>query len=82
MRCRLQRRERGLFFALGALSIPAVFVTHDHADAMMLADRIAVLRAGTIVQYGPAPEIFAKPANTFVARFSGINHRQDRDGRN
>jgi molybdate/tungstate transport system ATP-binding protein len=62
---------------LHAVSIPAIFVTHDHADAMMLADRIAVLREGVVVQHGLATEIFAKPANTFVARFVGTENILD-----
>jgi molybdate/tungstate transport system ATP-binding protein len=68
-----QLRDELLSF-LRALSIPAIFVTHDHADAMMLADRIAVLRGGAVVQYGPAAEIFARPASTFVARFLGVEN--------
>ena len=56
------------------LSVPAIFVTHDYTDAMTLADRIAVLREGAIVQYGAATEIFTKPANGFVARFVGVEN--------
>jgi molybdate/tungstate transport system ATP-binding protein len=62
---------------LRALSIPAIVVTHDHTDAMMLADRIAVLHEGAIMQCGPATEIFAKPANAFVARFLGAENILD-----
>ena len=46
---------------LRTLSLPAVFVTHDHTDAMMLGDRIAVLREGAVVQDGPAALVFARP---------------------
>lgn len=59
---------------LRALAIPAVFVTHDRSDAMTLADRIVILRDGAAVQSGPAAEIFHKPANSFVARFVGIEN--------
>lgn len=59
---------------LRTLSMPAIFVTHDHADAMMLADRIVILRDGGVVQAGVAAEIFAQPANTFVARFLGVEN--------
>lgn len=59
---------------LRTLSVPAIFVTHDYTDAMTLADRIAVLREGAIVQYGAATEIFTKPANGFVARFVGVEN--------
>ena len=62
---------------LRALSIPAIFVTHDHTDAMTLADKIVVLRDGAMMQSGPAAEIFRKPANAFVARFIGIENILD-----
>jgi molybdate/tungstate transport system ATP-binding protein len=59
---------------LRALSIPAIFVTHDHTDAMTLADKIVVLRDGVMMQSGPAAEIFRKPASSFVARFVGVEN--------
>jgi molybdate/tungstate transport system ATP-binding protein len=68
-----QLREELLSF-LRALTIPAIFVTHDHDDAMRLADKIVVLREGAVMQAGPAMEIFAKPANAFVARFIGVEN--------
>jgi ABC-type Fe3+/spermidine/putrescine transport system ATPase subunit len=66
------RDELKLF--LRALALPAVFVTHDHDEAMALADSIVVLRDGTIVQSGHAPDVFDKPATAFVARFLGIEN--------
>ena len=68
-----QLRDELLSF-LRALSIPAIFVTHDHTDAMTLADRIVVLRDGTAMQSGAAAEIFRKPATAFVARFVGVEN--------
>ncbi len=59
---------------LHALAIPAIFVTHDHDDAVALADTIVVLRDGAIVQSGAAAAIFGKPANSFVARFVGVEN--------
>ena len=59
---------------LRALAIPAVFVTHDHDEAMALADTMVVLRDGGIVQSGSAAEIFNKPASSFVARFVGVEN--------
>lgn len=59
---------------LRKLAIPAIFVTHDRDDAMMLADKIVVLRDGTIMQSGTAAEIFQKPANSFIARFVGVEN--------
>jgi multiple sugar transport system ATP-binding protein len=47
------------------------FVTHDQVEAMTMADRIAVLNKGHILQLGGAFDIYNKPANTFVASFVG-----------
>jgi len=43
-------------------------VTHDQAEAMTLADRIVVIGDRTIQQVGTPAEVYARPANTFVAR--------------
>ena len=48
-----------------------VLVTHDQDEAMSMADRIAVMDAGRIVQCGPPREIYDHPATRFVARFVG-----------
>jgi multiple sugar transport system ATP-binding protein len=48
-----------------------VYVTHDQAEAMTLADRVAVLRDGALEQLGTPREIYAAPATAFVARFVG-----------
>jgi molybdate/tungstate transport system ATP-binding protein len=62
---------------LRALAIPAIFVTHDHADAVALADQIVVLRDGALVQRGPAAEILRRPINSFVARFVAVDNILD-----
>jgi multiple sugar transport system ATP-binding protein len=49
-----------------------VYVTHDQAEAMTMADRIVVMRAGHIEQIGTPLEIYRRPANLFVATFFGI----------
>ena len=49
----------------------AVYVTHDQAEALAIADRIAVMREGRIVQVGTGPELYDNPANRFVAEFLG-----------
>jgi multiple sugar transport system ATP-binding protein len=53
------------------LAITTVFVTHDQAEALALADRIAVMESGRIRQLGTPREVYRRPANTFVASFIG-----------
>jgi ABC-type sugar transport system ATPase subunit len=48
-----------------------VYVTHDQAEAMTLATRIAILQHGEIVQVGAPLELYRRPVNTFVATFLG-----------
>jgi len=48
-----------------------VYVTHDQAEALTLADRIVVMRNGRVQQIGTPDEIYEHPANTFVASFLG-----------
>ncbi len=48
-----------------------LFVTHDQIEALTMADRIAVLNQGRIVQVGTPDEIYDQPANTFVAQLVG-----------
>ena len=53
------------------LKATIVYVTHDQAEAMTLADRIVVFNAGRIEQAGPPLDLYRRPANTFVAGFLG-----------
>jgi multiple sugar transport system ATP-binding protein len=53
------------------LGATALYVTHDHVEAMTLADRIAVMRSGRIVQLGTPREIYERPATSFVGAFLG-----------
>jgi multiple sugar transport system ATP-binding protein len=48
-----------------------IYVTHDQVEAMTLADRIAVLSAGKVIQYASPDEIYNRPAAKFVAGFTG-----------
>jgi len=48
-----------------------IYVTHDQVEAMTLADKIVVLRAGNIEQVGPPLELYRAPRNVFVAGFIG-----------
>ncbi|MGH9920185.1 MAG: ABC transporter ATP-binding protein, partial [Nitrososphaerales archaeon] len=49
----------------------AIYVTHDQAEAMALADMIAIMSDGHLMQYGPPLEVYSKPQNSFVAGFVG-----------
>ena len=48
-----------------------VYVTHDQMEAMSMGDRIAIMNEGVLQQVGPPHEVYADPANLFVARFIG-----------
>lgn len=54
-----------------ALKTTTLYVTHDQTEAMTLADRIVVLRAGKIEQVGTPDELYQRPSNRFVAGFIG-----------
>jgi iron(III) transport system ATP-binding protein len=57
--------------------ITAVYVTHDQAEALSMADRIAVMNAGRIEQLGTPREIYTRPASVFVAGFIGETNFTD-----
>jgi spermidine/putrescine transport system ATP-binding protein len=48
-----------------------VYITHSLEEAMVMSDRIAIMRAGEIIQLGSADEIYARPESRFVAEFMG-----------
>ena len=50
---------------------PAIFVTHDQQEAFAIADRVAVMRAGRVVQSGAPGEVWTAPVDEWVARFVG-----------
>lgn len=64
MRAELKRLQKDL-------GITTIYVTHDQLEAMTMAERIAVMNAGTLQQYGTPDEIYYKPVNRFVAGFIG-----------
>jgi multiple sugar transport system ATP-binding protein len=68
LRTELRRELKQLHRELGATMI---YVTHDQVEAMTLASRVAVMRGGRIQQIGAPGEVYAKPANMFVAGFLG-----------
>ncbi|PZQ50679.1 MAG: polyamine ABC transporter ATP-binding protein [Rhodovulum sulfidophilum] len=53
------------------LGVTIIYVTHDQEEAVMMADRIAVMRGGRIEQIGRADDLYDRPANAFVADFIG-----------
>jgi putative spermidine/putrescine transport system ATP-binding protein len=68
----LRERLRGeVNRLLRTLGITAIYVTHDQAEAMVLGDRIVVMRKGAIAQTGTPRDIYFAPASRFVAEFIG-----------
>jgi sn-glycerol 3-phosphate transport system ATP-binding protein len=53
------------------LGITSLFVTHDQVEAMTLAQRMIVMNAGVVEQFGTPEEVYTQPATTFVASFMG-----------
>jgi thiamine transport system ATP-binding protein len=76
LRRRLQTDLRELF---EQLALTVVHVTHDVGEAFELGDRVAVLRAGRIAQVATPDELWARPADDWVARFLGMTNIE-RDG--
>lgn len=58
-----------------------IYITHSLEEAMVMSDRIAIMRAGRFEQIGPAEEIYAKPKSRFVAEFMGEVNLFRADGR-
>ncbi|WP_077073433.1 ABC transporter ATP-binding protein [Mailhella massiliensis] len=68
------------------LATTSIYVTHDQVEAMTLAEKILVLRAGHIEQYGTPDDVYLRPASVFVAQFMGspsmnIVHATAEDGK-
>lgn len=70
LRLRMREELKALQRKLG---MTMVLVTHDQEEALQLADRIAILHGGELVQYGSPPELYRAPANQFVADFLGLD---------
>lgn len=66
MRGELKRLQR-------ELGTTMVFVTHDQEEALILADSIAVMSEGELLQLSSAEEVFRHPANDYIASFLGLN---------
>jgi iron(III) transport system ATP-binding protein len=68
LRGRVRAEVRDILRAAGAT---AVFVTHDQEEALSLADRVAVMQAGELLQIGTPADLYGNPARRFVAEFVG-----------
>ncbi|HET7029513.1 MAG TPA: ABC transporter ATP-binding protein [Candidatus Limnocylindrales bacterium] len=68
LRISMRGEIRRLQQRLGATT---VYVTHDQAEALTMADRVCVISDGLVQQYAPPQEVFDRPANRFVAGFVG-----------
>ncbi len=71
LRERLARELRGILRAAGTT---ALMVTHDHEEAFTVADRMAVMRAGRVVQQGQIDEVWRRPVDADTALFLGYAH--------
>jgi ABC-type Fe3+/spermidine/putrescine transport system ATPase subunit len=56
------------------LQLPTLYVTHDQAEAFALADQIAILQNGRILQMGTPDQIYQQPEHIYVARFLGLTN--------
>ncbi|MBA2239943.1 MAG: ABC transporter ATP-binding protein [Solirubrobacterales bacterium] len=68
LRERLRDEIRGILAGAG---VTALFVTHDQQEALSLAERVAVMRDGRIVQAGTPEEVYTRPASRWMAEFLG-----------
>jgi len=68
LRQHVQLEIRRLHRAHGRTTI---YVTHDQEEALVMSDRIAIMREGAIEQIGGAEELYRRPGNAFVAEFLG-----------
>jgi putative spermidine/putrescine transport system ATP-binding protein len=62
-----------------SLGLTTVYVTHDQEEALSMADRLVVLRDGSVQQVGSPEEVYAHPANRYVAGFMGYRNMLELD---
>ncbi|MCD4525262.1 ABC transporter ATP-binding protein [Nocardioides sp. cx-173] len=74
LRDRLRLELRALQQQLG---LTCIYVTHDQSEAIALADRIAIMRHGRVVQLGSPEEIYDRPATAEIADFIGVSNILD-----
>jgi molybdopterin-binding protein len=56
------------------MGITIIHITHEHSEAIVLADRIAVMNGGEILQVGTPEQVFRKPNSEFIANFVGVEN--------
>jgi iron(III) transport system ATP-binding protein len=82
LRDEIRSEVAGLLRASGATSL---LVTHDQEEALSMAETVAVMRGGAIVQHGPPHDVYRRPADLWVANFVGraniLSGRADGDGK-
>jgi iron(III) transport system ATP-binding protein len=66
-----ERMRRELKRIIRTAGVTALFVTHDQAEALAIADHIAIMRDGSVIQAGAPDEVYALPVSPWVARFLG-----------
>ena len=71
LRIRLRDELRRILKMTG---MTGLYVTHDQAEAVVLGDRIGVMRDGKLLQMAPPGEIYNRPADSFVANFTGASN--------
>jgi putative spermidine/putrescine transport system ATP-binding protein len=72
VRVQLRDEIRRIQLEVGTTTL---FVTHDQEEALALADRVGVMRAGRLEQIGPPEDVYRSPATPFVADFVGLSNR-------
>jgi putative spermidine/putrescine transport system ATP-binding protein len=70
VRTQLREEVRRIQLEVGTTTL---FVTHDQEEALAVADRVGVMRAGRLEQVGTPEEVYARPASAFVAGFVGLS---------
>src|SRR5439155_6307139 len=72
VRAQLRDEIRRVQLEVGTTTL---FVTHDQEEALAIADRVGVMRAGRIEQLAAPADLYANPATPFVAEFVGLNNK-------
>jgi putative spermidine/putrescine transport system ATP-binding protein len=72
VRAQLRDQIRRIQLEVG---ITTLFVTHDQEEALAIADRVGVMRAGRLEQLAPPTDVYTRPATSFVAEFVGLSNR-------